>query len=645
MTSSQEFKRAVYATPDLRRILAIPRRIWKDEDAQRLVAEWAPTLLTPKGKAELARLNLLAPEVRERELAELGRKGYPLVPSTDQIKIVSELAQYGRALTLAPVGAGKTWLMYIGATISEMYYGTRTHCVAVPAYLKDDTLDAHRRYAEYWQPTKTGIRVITYNDLGLEKNAFLLCACPACTNGAQLDDVYADIKNPPTPICPDYLGLDEADALRNVTKSAVARRVARFFSNHPSSQCKRLGGTGTLIEDSVGEMFPLLTWFLEDYAPVPFEYTEREAWCGALDPTAPRGGRYDPSVLIQAFGGDLSADDWHREARVGYGRYISETPGFLVVNKASCHTGVHMRVIPAPRDEQIENLFVPLRDFGRAVDDYIIGDSLSKRRYAVSLGGGWVDVWDPRPPTEWLAARNAYNQAVQDVIKASARRGAPLDTEKQARRFLRDSEELRTWDRIRSAPDAFVPNAVPVAVSLSTVNYVKQWLELNGPAIVFVDGTWLGETLEQVTKVLYYAEEGKSRYGTRPKAGESIIASVKANMRGRNWQAWNKVLIVGAFARAAWIEQIVGRVHRQGQESDVWVDYLAVSGESLRAFERVRERASGTDDLFGVKQKVITADWDTSLLTREYHDPESAGLGEGFAARWRRPTVAKEQDE
>jgi hypothetical protein len=642
MTSRQEFKRAVYATPDLRRILAIPRRVWKDEDAQRLVAEWAPTLLTPKGKAELARLNLLAPEVRERELTALGRKGYPLVPSTDQIKIVSELAQYGRALTLAPVGAGKTWLMYIGATISEMYYGTKRHCVAVPAYLKDDTLDAHRRYAEYWQPTREPIRVITYSDMGTAKNAFLLCACEKCRNGAELADIYAEIKDPPTPICPDYLGLDEVDALRNVTKSAVARRFARFFSNHPSSECKRIGGTGTLIEDSANEMFAPLTWFLEEHAPVPFEYTERQAWCGGLDASAPRGGRYDPSVLIQAFGGDLSADDWHREARRSYGRFIRETPGFVVVNKASCDTDVHMRVIPAPRDEQIENLFVPLRTLGRAVDDYIIGDSLSKRRYAVTLGAGWVDVWDPRPPAPWLAARNAYNAAVQDVIKASVRRGAPLDTEFQARKYLRNSPELQAW---REIEDTFTPNGVPVAISLSVGNYIKQWLELNGPAVVFVEGTWLGETLEQVTKVLYYAGEGVSRYGTRPKEGESIIASVRANMRGRNWQYLNKVLIVGAFGRASWIEQIVGRLHRQGQDRAVWVDYLAVSGESLRAFDRVRERSGNTDDYFEVKQKVITATWDTSLLTREYQDPELAGLGEGFAARWKRPLIAKEQDE
>jgi hypothetical protein len=346
--------------------------------------------------------------------------------------------------------------------------------------------------------------------------------------------------------------------------------------------------------------------------------------------------------LIQAFGGDLGADDWHREARRSYGKFLRETPGFIVVRKSSCDTDVHMRVVPAPRDEQIENLFVPLRAFGRAVDDYIIGDSLSKRKYAVTLGAGWVDVWDPRPPAEWLNKRNAYNAAVQDVIKASARRGAPLDTEKQARRYLKDSQELREW---RAIEDTFIPNAVPYPVSLSTVNFVKRWLELNGPAVVFVEGAWLGETLEQVTGVLYYASKGVSRYGTKPKEGESIIASVRANMRGRNWQYLNKALIVGAFASASWIEQIVGRLHRQGQESAVWVDYLAVSGESLRAFERVRERAGNTDDYFEVQQKVITATWDTSLITREYHDPELAGLGEGFAARWKRPLIAKEQDE
>ena len=588
-------------------------------------------------------MNLLAPTERAAELERLGRKGYPLVPSLDQIKILADFIRCGgRTLTLAPVGAGKTWLLYMGAVLSEQYFGTKRPTIGVPAYLEDDTLEAHRKFAEFWTPPKEPIRVITYNALGIEKNAFWLCACEACRNGADLTEVYADIKDPPTPIEPDYLGLDEVDALRNVTKSAVARRVARFFSNHNSTQCRRLGGTGTLFEDSIGEMFPALSWFLEENAPIPFEYTEREAWCGAMDPTAPRGGRYDPSVLIQAFGGNLGAEDWHEEARRSYGRFLVQTPGFVVVNKASCHTGVHMRVLPAPRDEAIESLFVPLRDFGRAVDDYIIGDSLSRRRYAVSLGGGWVDVWDPRPPKPWLDARNAYNQAVADVIRNSNRRGVPIDTERQARKYLRDSNEMREWYAIR---DSFIPNTVPVSVSLSTVNYIKQWLTLNDPAVVWVQGTWLGETLEGVTKALYYADEGKSKSGSKPVPGKSIIASVQSNMRGRNWQSLNKCLIVGAFARASWIEQIVGRMHRQGQGQDVWVDYLAVSGESIRAFDRVRERASGPADMFELKQKVITAAWDTSLLTREYLDPDNAGLGEGFAARWRRPAVKESEDE
>lgn len=634
--SATRSRRAVFWTADLRRVAGLPRRVWDDAELEQALTGWVyPELLTDEGRAEWDRVHALPEELRAEALRALGLQGLPLVPSKDQLKVLIDFVRCGgKALAYAPVGAGKTWLMYMGAALSERYFGASNLTVLVPAYLRRDTVTAHRAFAKFWRPPQQPIRVVTYNEISLRRNAFLLCACSQCTNGADLTDVYADIENPPEPIRPGYLGIDEVDVLSNVTKSAVGRRVARFFSNHDGSECRRLGGTGTMpVEDSVAGMFPILAWFFETKAPVPFEYRDRVAWAAALDDN-PRGGSFDATALVEAFGGDVNAPDVRMEARRAYGKLLDETPGFIIVRKSSCDTAINMRAIPAPHDDAIEELFIPLRDRGLAVDEYIIGDSLSRRRYAVTLGAGWVDVWDPRPPSDWLEARNAYNAAVADVIRNASRRGVPLDTEAQARRRLKGSPVLETWEATR---DKFTPNPVPIAISPSVVNFVHQWLQLNTPAIVWVSGTWLGETLEKLTSVSYYADNGLNRFGKPPRPGESIIASVQSNMRGRNWQAWNKMLIIGAFARASWIEQIVGRAHRQNQHDAVWVDFLAVSGESLRAFDRVRQRAAMGADLFGVRQKVLVANWDTTLLTSEYQDPELAGLGEGFAARWRQP--------
>ncbi|TXH15373.1 MAG: hypothetical protein E6R03_07295 [Hyphomicrobiaceae bacterium] len=423
--------------------------------------------------------------------------------------------------------------------------------------------------------------------------------------------------------------------------SAGAARMARYQENH-RDELRTIAATGTLVQDSLAEMFNLFSWTLKERAPIPYEWTEQQLWCAAMDPTEGRRGRSSPEYLIRAFGGDVRAEDPHAELRRAFGRRLRTTPGFIVVNKSSCATPVHIRVVPAPRDATIEQGMIEFRVKGKAADGYILGDTLSKASYEEAFGCGYYDRWDPRPPFEWLEKRNAYNEAVADAIKRSP---VPIETERQARRLLKDSRELREWLEVSTGPDAFVPNPVPVAVSLSVVNWIAEWLKINSPAIVWVDGTWLGETLEVVSGVPYYSKDGKSRARRAPQPGESIIASLKSNYRGRNWWRWSRNLVVPALASNKWHEQVIGRTHRQLQKDPVFVDYLVTSHLSLRAFEKAQDRARGTKDFFELTQKIISTDWDWSAVPRQILDPVGCGVtDQGFLARWYPKGMAIDDD-
>lgn len=621
---SKRPNKSVSRSPDLDRVCALPRRTWPEGAAAQLAETWTPSLLTPKGLQVWEQLGRLGPSTREAEIVRFSREVCPIRISPEQTMILYEFLQLGGVAALAPVGAGKTLLMWLLALLSEEHFGTQRPALFAPAYLRDDTLKAHSLYSEYWRGARNGIQFVSYNELGLEKNAFLLCDCRKCRNGAE-------IEPGPQPIYPDLCLLDESDMTKNVG-AAVSKRMGRYQKHH-IHEVRTACASGSLFDTTFEDLFRPLTWCLKENAPVPFDYSTKIDWCAAMDPKPSRGqtagNRTDPGALMHAFGADTTDPDRNRAARIAYGDRLAETPGFIIIDKASCTTEVHIRVLAAHDDPIIEEHFIPFRQYGKAEDGWILGDPLSKAAYGTALGCGYYDTWDPRPPAEWLFARNAYNQLVADTIATSQRRGQPIDTEKQARKWIKDHPATIAW---RAIEKDFIPNPVPVTVSLSVLNYAVEWLKLNAPAIVWVDGSWLGEKLSELSGVPYFSSKGRASDGSTPQPGKSIIASVQSNYRGRNWWRWNRNLVLTPPSKNNWQEQIIGRTHRQGQQLDVYVDYLATSAESLRAFRNMQLTATGSQEALKLIPKILKATWDWSRVPDRVLNPSIDN--EGHFARW-----------
>lgn len=622
-------------SPELDRVVNLPTRDIDWTAAAQAANAYSRALLNPKGLAVLQRLDLLSPDARAAEMDRFVREtGCPIELSAEQVVMLSEWSTYRGFLALAGVGIGKTLTFYLAALIAERLWGVTRTAIYVPAYLYDDTIDAHDIYRQYWQSHVNTPRIVTYDELSQEKNAHMLCDCKLCTKEELPHDRTPSIK-------PQVNLLDEADLLRHVDSARTAR-IARYLKNH-LGETRNAAATGSLIQDSVREAIHLMVWTLKERTPFALTYPEQKSWCAAVDPTESREGRADPSMLIDALSGrGIAAADEYEQARKTIGQLWKRTPGFVIISKSSCDEPIHVRVFSAPDDPVIEQAFWDYRASGyQTLDGWIIGDSLSRGAYERALGCGYYDYWDPRPPIEWLRARNEYNEAVRDVIEYYCRRGKPIETEKQARRKLQDSQALANWLAVQKE---FEPNPKSASVSPSVINWIAKWLELNSPGIVWVNGTWLGETLEQVTGVPYYAAEGKSKAGKTPKPGQSIIASTKSNMRGRNWQAWGRMLVPSIPGSSSWQEQMIGRSHRQGRKGAIHVDYLISSGVTLNAISAAFRRSSGTKDLFGLTPKILTTAWDWGNI-----DPRVLNVPEkpltGFDARWRSNAVLGEKDK
>lgn len=606
---------------DLRRVVALPKRDWRKEDAAALAESWTPQLLTPAGLRQWNEFARLAPAAREAAIKEFSKKVCPIRLKPEQAMLGYDLTQVGGAFGAAPVGLGKTLFLWVAAYLASVHFGIQRPVIGVPGSLYDDTLKWHSKFARYWKAPRNGVQVLSYSQLQQPANDFLLCDCKKCRNG------HPPEPGAPRPFYPDGLFLDECGFTRN---NGVTTKRFRRFQKHHMHNTVTVGVDGTPMRLSPSDFWEVLKWCLKDNAPVPLSYPVKEDWVQVMD-LKPRNGPRPAGALLDAFGQDYYPQ--HEEAdavRLGYGDRLAATPGVFLFDESSCDQPITIRVLEAPYDPQIEAAFAQFRATEKTIDGWRIGDNFGALAYGSTIGYGFYNKPTKRPPKDWLEKRNAYYQAVKNYIKHSERHGLPCDSETKARPYLKHTVVYRDWKEIEPT---YKPDSIPVAISQTVLLYIAQWMRINAPALVWVKDTWVGESLSALTGVPYYNEQGKCKAGTEPVPGYNAIVSVGSNTRGRNWQAWNRNLLASVEHSAKELEQRLGRTHRYGQENPVLVDILITSSEALRALESAINEARGNKQVVKLTQKINTATWDWSHISRDARDPFSVPV-EQRQARW-----------
>ena len=615
--------KGVRLSADLTRIRDLPRRQrdWAEDDAS---ARGFTDLLNDRGLALWRKLEVYDEDTRKKKLTEIAQdpSRAPLQLSGAQYALLDEWRRYRRMASDAPVGVGKTLVLYLMATIAHEEWGDERIAMVLPASLVKDTRAEHRRYARYWRSAPK-VTILTYQSLTREENAFLLCGCNKCTE-------QEDYDNPVRPLEPQVLLFDECHRMKAASRS-VPSRVARYKKNHPEVKIAAL--SGNWYEKSFDEIYHLLHWTLGGLSPLPLDYHTQREWAAATDVKPPRGGRVSARRLTTVLTEKEAppSKDEIAQARRAVGRRIAETPGFLSIPYSSCDRPLHAAVYAAPDDDKINEALLYFRETGSRPDGVIPTPPLETHAHEGTLGCGYYLVWDPPAPPDWLSARNDYNSSVRQVIKDSRRiKGRlPIETEKQARRFLKDRPEYEAWFAIHKD---FTPNSVPVEISRSVIEYAADWAEKHPRGIVWTSGKWEGREISKLTGAPYIEKDGRTLTGGKPVPGRPIIASVQGNKQGRNWWLWNHNLVITPPQNNGWNEQIIGRTHRKLQSEDVFVDYLLTSALSFKALrEAITERATANEQVFGRKPKLSTALWDWRV-PENVLNPENESLS--HQARW-----------
>ncbi len=554
---------------ELKRIANLPRRSWDESEALELAQELSDILKLPWGKQTLRPLQAVS-------LFEAG---------------------VGRGV-FAPmrVGSGKTLPSFLAAEVLE---ATRP-VLLIPAKLRVKTSRDHSASRTHWKINEH-LRVMTYEWLGVMKNADAL-------------EQYA----------PDLIVADEAHKLKNIKGAAVASRVHRYMHKHQDT--RMIAMSGTFTKRSVLDYAHILEWCLgSENSPLPVERGKLQLWADALDERKGQLRRADPGALL-VLCNDEERELWYIDSRTAarraYRRRLIETPGVVASQETPIDASITISKVDPPFSQSIEDAFTTLRRW-RTPDNWPISDGFEMFRHAREVALGFYYIWDPRPPVEWLIARQIWCAFCRQILRYSR----TIDSEAEVARDYRDADEYQNWRDIR---DTFKPKTHAVWIDDTVIDLCAKWLS-NNNGFLWTEHVKFAERLSKKSNVPYFGRGGFDATGKNIrdfKPGNPAIVSMRTINEGVNLQAWNKNFVVSPPPNNLQWEQIIGRTHREGQEEDeVLFDVAAFCLEHISAFNQAISDAIYTKDTLD-QPKILLADHDFPTVEEVRFSTQSA--------RWRK---------
>lgn len=581
---------AVPDSPEFRRILALPRRVRPDRCE-------VPDYRTDLGRSAGA-------EILDRQTVGL-----------------SEL-HWNRGLFAAlPVGFGKTLVTFLAAHVVPC----RRPMLIVQASGIEQTRQDFEDLARHWRQPQPMPLISTYHALTERRNVEML-----------------------NEIRPDLLIFDESDQLRRIDTGSAPIRIDRYVDMIRKEELAAGTGfgsrlivvavTGTIGRGSLRDFAHIIRWCLGPGAPLPLYEGALFQWCNAVDDGRAIGmARWKPGVLTAFPPGAtdgatdaIDADPVLTAVRSGLGRRLEETPGVLIYDESSCDQPLTIDFLYAPKDPAIDQAFEAFRSTWETPDGFALCDALSVYKHVGELGSGFWYRWDPRAPPEWLAARRSWSEFVRGKIEDSRYASCPLDTEGAVKDAFPGEPTLAAWQDIK---DTFVPNPVQQWYSASVVYAAAQWAadrEAAGKRVlIWTVHRAMAQGIMSVSNIPYYGAKGRrfdvnmspqdETLVTAPRQSDgspitSAILSVHANRRQRNLQHYQEQLIVGWESATHYVEQMLGRTHRTGQQSPVRLTILLTSGETVDSFDKTIEECRTVKTLQRHTQKILTAQIDRVTL-------------------------------
>lgn len=574
-------KLPVTPSKDLDRILSLPTR----QDVHTLPGGvWKPELanMTP-----------------EQVSAMFRKPGGTMVLKPIQARALVEAARSRGMVGRIPVGRGKTLLSLL---LPEVFKAQRA-LLLVPAALMGSLEREIKKYTPHFRlPLHRIAKVMSHADLSLPSSTRLL-----------------------EELQPDAVIIDEVDAFAN-RNSVRTDRLLKYGRKYP----KTLWGveSGTLFQKSVCDAVYWFALALRERSPLPLQRSEIETWADVLDPLQLGQEAREPGALMRLCEpGETPREGWNRRASAVVGVVTSQEERLGVA------LNIHERPLALP--EVLRTTLKEMNKTWTRPDGKEFSMALDLARLERQISAGFYLRWVQEPTREWLEARNRWNAAVRRRFQGTRREGmdSPWLVEQAAEQGFRrannlefdkdaphfESPEWTVWRQHKDTPE-------PDTEAITLSDYLWQDAAAWGRehvGIIWYMHDHVGQNIARLGNFPLY-EAGNSNIldesGTR-----TVVASLKGHGVGKNLQMFNKALMTESPSSGQAWQQVLARLHREGQEA-AQVDYYIYRhcGAYTRAWATARRKAHFMGPMNADEQRILYA---TKSFDEEVLDGNVGALG------------------
>lgn len=414
---------------------------------------------------------------------------------------------------------------------------------------------------------------------------------------------------------PDLIMADEAQNLRHAT-AARTKRFLRYMDQNP--QTRFVAMSGTLTGSALSDYAHLCKLALRQYCPLPRDERTLKLWGSVLNAEGEPDEQAWQSLAplnegAARLGLNAKSVSSERQAqgamRQAYQKRFASCPGVVTTDRSSCSAKLVLKAAKPKLSDDVRQAMTALRDEFMLPNGDEVVDALHFHRALGQLSCGFYYVWDwpdDIEDEEWLTARRAWWSACRWYLTRFSREGcdSPFLVEEHVRETKRPPalwEALQAWDAQRHKDP---PPTRPVWIDYGPVTEAIRWASERDRGIVWYQSRAVGDLLHDFGLPVYGAGSDAPEPDV-PKAALSISVFHK----GHNMQAWDDQLIMEPMPNAATWEQLLGRMHRAGQTSDMVTAHINCHTWALRdRLDRADNRAKYIQDVTGQPQKLLEAE-------------------------------------
>lgn len=564
----------------------------------------------------------------------------------NQARAILHYDEVGGLLAPCAVGSGKTG---ITVAIAARAYrkGVRRVLLFVPPQVYPQLV---KRDLPFWKARVD--LAVPWHFLGNRKKSER-----ARVYGRGMDGVYVapysllsaqDASEMLEAVAPGLVILDEAHLVKNPTAARTRRLRAYLNARHPEV----VALSGTITSKSVKDYHHLVKAALGPRSPLPTSTVLAYDWGNIIDAGA--FFQYSATGPIRPLV-KWAREQWPEEQfpysqagfRKAFQHRLTSAPGvvatfgerdigssLLLVNQPVAH---YERALGWP---ELEEHFRVLEEEWKTPNGDEIEHAIHTFKWNLELSAGfynqlrWPEPGERGATAEAIARAKEHHDAQQEYARVLRRwlqddYVPGLDTPFLVGREMSQHGAARVgsrlyvpWKEAKDLEFEGMPQRIPEAVRVCPykVQHAVEWarkLPRGTGGIVWFHhqeiGRWATELLEAAGFEAVYCPAGRAAneriLDTKP--NQIVVASIEAHGTGKNLQHFHQQLVLQWPRPAKTAEQLLGRLHRTGQEADEVVTATCATIE----FDQVLFFACVVDALYqhqttGVRQKLVYATYE-----------------------------------